>query len=66
MDRIDRLGMRVRTRDKERWREAAAKSGMSMSAWIEANLNRLADETLGSATLPVTPREDLDDESRNA
>lgn len=50
MERSDRLGMRVRPQDKERWRQAAARQNSSMSMWIETVLNILAGQILGPPT----------------
>lgn len=47
MERNDRLGMRVRPEDKERWKLAAARQNSSMSMWIETVLNMLSDQILG-------------------
>lgn len=47
MERNDRLGMRVKPEDKQRWKAAAAKHNLSMSMWIEQVLNMLADQALG-------------------
>lgn len=47
MERNDRLGMRVRPEDKERWKEAAARQNSSMSMWIETVLNIISDQILG-------------------
>jgi len=47
MERSDRLGMRVRTEDKKRWKEAARRQNLSMSMWIEVVLNMLSDQILG-------------------
>jgi predicted HicB family RNase H-like nuclease len=40
MKKNARLGMRVDSLDKKKWREAAARSNMSLSAWIEHALRR--------------------------
>lgn len=34
--------MRVKTTDKQTWKEAAAAEGKSLSAWIETKLNEAA------------------------
>lgn len=47
MERNDRLGMRVRPEDKERWKQAATRQNISMSMWIETVLNMLSDQILG-------------------
>lgn len=62
MDRTDRLGLRVNPQDKKRWKEAAAKVDMSMSAWIEINLNRIANDMLGQKSDTLDGQMSLVDE----
>lgn len=44
MKRSARLGMRVRPEDKKCWEKIAAEQGLSLSAWIEEQLNSEAFE----------------------
>lgn len=39
MKRSERLGMRVKSSDKQVWRETAVVEGKSLSKWIEETLN---------------------------
>jgi predicted HicB family RNase H-like nuclease len=44
MQRIDRLGIRVRPQDKAIWKAVAAAEGKSLSSWIESKLNEAAKD----------------------
>lgn len=63
MERNDRLGMRVRPEDKERWKQAAARQNSSMSMWIETVLNIISDQILGpKQSVPTKDQMSFDDE----
>jgi predicted HicB family RNase H-like nuclease len=40
VNKSGRMGFRVNPRDKKKWEEAAHASGLSLSQWVEAWLNR--------------------------
>lgn len=53
MEKNSRIGIRLSEEDKERWQAASSRQELTLSEWIELNMNRIANDILG----PKRPRQ---------
>ena len=62
MPKSDQVQLRLSTREKQAFQDAAELSGISLSAWIRERLRRAATRELEDAARPIAFLQGLSDE----